>query len=172
MTAQCSCPTIDTPRLVLRCPLAGDFDSYRPALMSDRAIHMGGPFDLAAAWKDFCMDVAGWALHGHGALAITDRVKGTFHGMVALTRRPDFPERELGWVLLKTAEGRGIAFEAADALRDFAFGHLGWRTLVSYIAPENARSIALAERLGAKRDAHAPRPDPTDLVYRHFPTMP
>jgi len=58
-------------------------------------------------------------------------------------------------------EGRGYATEAALALRDWAF------SLVSYIAPGNAASVAVAERLGARLDPAAPRTVPADLVYRH-----
>jgi RimJ/RimL family protein N-acetyltransferase len=38
---------------------------------------------------------------------------------------------------------------------------------VSYIDPGNARSIRLAERLGARLDRSAAKSDPEDLVYRH-----
>ncbi|WP_417805217.1 GNAT family N-acetyltransferase, partial [Thalassospira lucentensis] len=76
-------------------------------------------------------------------------------------------EHELGWLLFPEAEGRGIAFEAAVAMRRWAFEVRGLKTLVSYIARGNARSIKLATRLGATLDVNAARPDPSDLVYRH-----
>ncbi len=53
------------------------------------------------------------------------------------------------------------------ALRDWAFQDRKLKTLVSYIDPDNARSIRLAERLGATIDDHARKQDPDDLVYRH-----
>ena len=50
-------------------------------------------------------------------------------------------------------------------------GGLGGPALVSYIHPRNARSIALAERLGAARAPGAAPPafevDVGTLVYRH-----
>ncbi len=52
-------------------------------------------------------------------------------------------------------------------LRRHAYEDLGWETAVSYIDPANARSIALAERLGCTRDDAADRVHPDDLVYRH-----
>ncbi len=64
-------------------------------------------------------------------------------------------------------EGKGYAFEAANAVLDWAFLTREMPTLVSYIAPQNARSIALAERLGATRDTEAKAPNEGDLVYRH-----
>ena len=64
-------------------------------------------------------------------------------------------------------EGTGVATEAADAAVKHAYDVLGWRTAVRYIAHDNARSIRLAEKLGAKLDVAATGPTPTTLVYRH-----
>jgi RimJ/RimL family protein N-acetyltransferase len=41
-------------------------------------------------------------------------------------------------------------------------------TQVSYVDPDNARSSSLAEYIGTTLDANAQRPDPSDLVYRHY----
>ena len=57
-------------------------------------------------------------------------------------------------------------------MRDWAFRQRKLKTLVSYIDPENARSIHLAERLGATIDDRARKQDPEDLVYRHVPESP
>lgn len=81
---------------------------------------------------------------------------------------PLFPEHELGWMVYPQAEGQGVAFEPASALRDWARDDRCLPTLVSYIDTGNNRSIALAQRLGAWSDAMALRPGPDDLVYRHF----
>ncbi|MEY4982233.1 MAG: hypothetical protein RIR62_499, partial [Pseudomonadota bacterium] len=80
-----------------------------------------------------------------------------------------WPEREIGWsVWNPAAEGKGFAFEAAGAARDFAYRALGWTTAVSYVAAGNARSRALALRLGAVVDADAPSiGEPPCLVFRH-----
>jgi RimJ/RimL family protein N-acetyltransferase len=83
-------------------------------------------------------------------------------------RPPEYPERELGWVILEGFEGKGYAFEAAKLARAYAFETLKFETLVSYIDPDNARSIRLAEKLGAVRDDKAARPEGDGcLVYRH-----
>ena len=160
-------PRIETRRLVLRMPRRADFDALAPTLMSARARFVGGPFTLEGAWKDFCTDVAGWALSGTGSWAIEMRATGVFCGVVVVSDRPDFPEREMGWILVPEAEGQGIAEEAARAVRIHVLEVWGWPTLVSYIAPGNARSVALAERLGATRDAAVAGPDADCLVFRH-----
>ena len=162
-------PTLTTERLLLRPPVADDFDDYAALMRSDRAIHMGGPFDQRAAWGMFCNDIAQWPLFGHGCLMIELRKTGTCVGQVGINHGPLFPEKELGWLLYAGHEGKGYAFEAARAMRDWTFATLQLPSLVSYIDPENAASIALARRLGGVRDDQAIGQDPEDLVFRHWP---
>lgn len=88
-------------------------------------------------------------------------------GQIEINQGPRFPEPELGWQLIESVEGRGFAFEAAAAMRDWAFRERKLPTLVSYIGQENTRSIRLAERLGASLDEKALKQDPDDLVFRH-----
>lgn len=144
-----------------------DFPAYAAFLASPRAQWMGGPFSTREAWGLFCHDIACWPLFGHGALMITLSANSACIGQVGINGGPLFPEIELGWLLYDGHEGHGYATEAARAFRDWATWSLGLPSLVSYVDPGNAASIAVAERLGAVRDARADRPDPDDLVYRH-----
>lgn len=161
-------PTLTTSRLTLRPMRAADWPQYHQLMASDRSIYMGGPFSTAVAWGMFCADHAQWSLFGCGALMIENTTSGECLGQVGINSGPLFPEFELGWMIYPQAEGHGFAYEAAAALRAWSLdvGHI--ETLVSYIDPANRRSARLAERLGAVLDADARRPDPSDLVYRHF----
>jgi RimJ/RimL family protein N-acetyltransferase len=58
-------------------------------------------------------------------------------------------EIELGWTLLHDYWGHGYATEAAEAVREAAWADLELERLISIIHPDNARSIRVAERLGA-----------------------
>lgn len=160
-------PTIETERLFLRPPRMEDWPDYAALMRTERAAYMGGPHSTNAAWGMFCHDVALWTLMGHGALMMEDRKTGLCLGQVGINHGPLFPEHELGWFVYPDAEGKGYAYEAASALRDWAFKIRRLETLVSYIHPDNIRSQRLAERLGAELDQTAPREDPADLVYRH-----
>lgn len=167
ITPMTPAPTIETERLILRMPKLEDWPSFETVMTSDRAKYMGGPYPGPVAWGWFCHGIALWHLFGAGNLSIISRESGHCLGQVEINQGPRFPEPELGWQLTKTAEGKGIAFEAATALRGWAFRDGKLPTLVSYIDPENTRSIRLAQRLGATRDDTAPKQDPDDLVYRH-----
>lgn len=161
-------PSLTTQRLLLRPMTFADWPAYLSLMSSARSRFMGGPFATRAAWGMFCSDMAQWPLFGAGALMIESRDNGACLGQVAICAGPLFPEQELGWFVYPEAEGQGYAFEAAAVLRDWARDVRRLKTLVSYVDEGNIRSRKLAERLGARLDKVAARPDPEDLVYRHF----
>ena len=161
-------PTLETERLRLRPVTFEDWPDYCDLMQSERSVGMGGPFNKREAWGLFCHEVALWHLSGHGSLMIEARESGRRVGLVGINDFPLFPEPELGWFLFDGVEGKGYAFEAALALRQWAFDERGLETLVSYIDADNDRSVRLAERMGAVLDEEADRPDPADLVFRHF----
>lgn len=170
MTALTGTPVIATARLTLRAPQAGDWPAWRDFAMSERAAFIGGPVDLGKAWRAFGHVAGMWVLRGYGSFVFCRRGTDAPLGMAGPWYPADWPEREIGWTVWDApAEGKGLAFEATQAARDFAFATLGWPTAVSYIHPANFRSIRLAERLGAVPDpaAAVPRPGEPTVVYRH-----
>lgn len=169
MIALSGVPVIETGRLVMRAPRGGDCDAFVAAHDSAHARWMGGDSGRDTAWRAFAAEAGHWVARGFGMWAVTLRGDDACLGMVGCWYPEGWPEREIGWFVFPEAEGRGIAHEAALAAREHAYARLGWQTAVSYIHPRNARSIRLAERLGAVRDERAARPKPEldTLVYRH-----
>lgn len=161
--------TLITDRLVLRQVAPRDWPGYRDFAATDRSRYVGGPATEGEAWRKFASILGHWVFLGYGMWAVTLKGDDTCLGVVGPWVPADWPETEIGWLLWPEAEGKGIGFEAARAVVDHAYGTLGWDTAVSYIDPDNARSIALAERLGAVLDPSAPQPKPDHavLVYRH-----
>ncbi|CUI46856.1 GNAT family N-acetyltransferase [Cognatishimia activa] len=162
-------PTIRTDRLILRKPDASDLDAVLAFFQSERAEYVGGPYTLGKAWRQFAAEVGHWDLLGYGMWSVTTKDTGETLGLVGPWTPADWPETEIGWFMFENAEGKGYAFEAAQAAVNHAYETLGWDTAVSYIDKDNTRSIALAERLGASFDPNAPQPKPDMpcLVYRH-----
>ncbi len=145
-------PTVETERLRLRAPELRDFDSYADFYASERSTAVGGPSDRASSFRGFLAIGGHWQIRGFGRWIVADRTTDDALGIVGLYHPDDWPEPEIAWTVFEQAEGRGIALEAALASRAYAYETLGWTTLVSLTAPDNARSIALAERMGATRD--------------------
>lgn len=163
-------PALETARLVLRAPGRDDWPAFNAFLASPRGTFIrSGAHDAQLAWRSFGHLIGHWVLRGFGMFVFTRKGDGSALGMAGPWFPEGWPEREIGWAVWDPgSEGKGLAFEAATATRRFAFEHLGWTTAVSYIAPENARSIALALRLGAVRDDAAPHPGAGPChVYRH-----
>ncbi len=162
--------TLQTTRLTLRRPVPSDWAAFLDFMMSDRSTAFGSHKDLARAFRSFAAELGHWDIFGYGMWAVTLRGDDTAIGLIGPWTPPDWPEPEVGWMILSDkAEGTGIATEAARAAIRHAYEVLGWPTVVSYIGPENTRSIRLAEKLGANLDPEAPQPKPDApvLVYRH-----
>ena len=163
-----------TPRLRLRAFVQADLDAYA-AMCADaevmRHIGAGGAVGRDVAWRQMALFLGQWALLGYGMWALERRSDGRLIGRVGFLNPEGWPGNELGWLLAREAWGQGYAFEAASAALAFGRRELGLDgELISLIRADNARSIRLAERLGATRG------DPIDLlggsalVYRHPPT--
>ncbi len=140
-----------------------------PYFASDWAQYMGGPISHDELFRWIAAETVSWTWQGFGSWAVTLKETDQLIGQVGINHPPRFPEVELGWCILPEHQGRGFAFEAAEVARDWGFDTRNLPTLVSYIDPQNARSIALAKRLGAEQDTNAQGEDPEDLVYRHVP---
>ncbi|WP_342076539.1 GNAT family protein [Yoonia sp. SS1-5] len=161
-------PRLTTDRLILRRPVPADWQRYHDFMMSERAAFFGSSENLAATWKTFAAELGHWEMFGCGMWAVTYANSDLIIGLVGPWCPPHWPEREIGWMILDAeAEGKGIATEAARAAIAHAFDGLGWQTAVSYVWPDNTRSIRLAEKLGAVLDPAATGPTPETLVFRH-----
>ncbi|KIC41686.1 acetyltransferase [Ruegeria sp. ANG-S4] len=142
-------PTVETERLILRAPHLDDLPAMTAFFATERSHMVGGPRDDFESWRSLTGRIGQWALHGYGVWHITERSNGQFAGWAGMMNAPGWAEPELGWVVMEEFEGKGIAFEATQAARDFAARHQGLNGVISYIAHANGRSRALAERLGA-----------------------
>jgi RimJ/RimL family protein N-acetyltransferase len=161
-------PVLTGKRIILRPHRAEDFERLGQIYATDRSKHIGGPLPKETVWRNFAADIGQWVLFGFGCWAIEERSSGAYVGQTGLSFPPRYPERELGWLLFEEFEGKGYAFEAASLARAFAFETLGWDGCVSYIDPDNLRSIRLAQRLSAVLDDQAATPgSDACLVFRH-----
>ena len=69
----------------------------------------------------------------------------------------------MGWILDSETHGQGMASEACFAVLDWAKANLQPTPIWAIIAPENAPSLKLAEKLGFERV--------TEVVYHDSPTV-
>ncbi len=165
-------PVLETDRLTLRAFNPSDIDAGVAFLMSERTKYMGGPYTAADAWDHSAGLIGHWALRGYGLFAVCLKGTDTAIGDAGVHKPGGYYENEIGWGIWDPAlEGKGLVHEAALAVRRYAYDTLKLKTVVSYIDPDNARSIALAKRLGCTLDPDAKLPDLEDwegtLTFRH-----
>ncbi|WP_172961035.1 GNAT family N-acetyltransferase [Oceaniglobus roseus] len=161
-------PTLTTERLTLRAPVPADLPVFTEFRMSERSRTVGGPFTEDQAFHQFCGIFGHWNVRGYGRWIVADGETDAPLGIVGPFHPPNWPEPELAWTVFAAGEGRGVAFEAAQAARRHIYGTLGWPTLISCVAPDNARSLALARRMGCTADGQFEHPDHGILhIWRH-----
>lgn len=152
-------PELETERLLLRLPRRDDLPAHCEFRASPRSVGVGGPFDDTSSFRHLAEIIGQWQLRGYGRWMVADKTTDEPYGIVGVYHPADWPEPEIGWSIYANAEGRGIAREAALATRDFVYGILGWRRIVSLIMDGNERSIRLAKRLGCNQTTTFTHPE-------------
>ncbi len=162
---------IETPRLRLRALEAERDAEAMLALVNDpgflRGIGDRGIRTHAQAREHVHeWAVAHRARHGFAHWALETREAGTFVGTLGLLRRDTLAHPHLGYALLAAHRGQGYAEEAARAVLADARERLGLRQLCAIVAPDNAASVGLLEKLGLRReDVRRLEPDGELLAY-------
>ncbi|HKG02522.1 MAG TPA: GNAT family N-acetyltransferase [Conexibacter sp.] len=157
---------LHTGRLLLRRWRDED-DAPMTAINRDPEVtrYLNRPVTEVALAAFLPMFVEHWKQHGFGPFALESRQADDagaligFAGVAYPAYLPALAERpEIGWRLARSAWGRGLATEAALAARDHAFETLGFPELIAIVHPDNARSQAVARKLGMRveRQVHNP----------------
>ena len=163
-------PFLTTERLELWRPTMAD----EPAMfniISNPATHryLGPMSTRADHFTRFQRGGGSWFLHGYGSFMV--RLKGSaevigncgvFHSYRGLGE--DFDDKpEARWILAESAVGKGIAREAMDAALAWFDRTYGPREVVCMVEPGNARSFALAYKLGFHEVRRAVLPDGAEV---------
>ncbi|MDN3310444.1 GNAT family N-acetyltransferase [Microbacterium oryzae] len=90
-------------------------------------------------------------------LAVEERASGEVIGELDLKRAGD-GRAELGYVIRRDRQGRGLAREAVIPLLRYAFEKLDLDAVDAFISPGNAASTRFAERLGFRREPFRDNP--------------
>ena len=147
-------PTLQTERLLLRQWQPSDVEPYGEMLADPataRFIVPGGqPVASEYAWDHAAVMAGHWAIHGIGMFVLEDRATGEFLGRVGAWSPPGWFGLEVGWGVVPSARGKGIAFEAAVAALRWTFEHSGAAEIIHCIDDENEPSKKLARRIGAE----------------------
>jgi RimJ/RimL family protein N-acetyltransferase len=162
--------TIETPRLLLR-PLGPDDFESAFALWNEPQVYRfisGKPSSREDIWRGLLRHVGQWQIKGFGYWAAVEKTSDNVIGECGfgdfrreMTVAMDEPE--MGWAFASAHHGKGFATEALRVLAAWGDAHLGVAKTACIIAPENAASIRVAEKLGFVKVA--------DTDYKNEPTL-
>ena len=161
-------PIIETERLILNYPLRTDYNVLEEFLKSERSKFVGGPYRSFTAWNDYMANIGHWSLYGHGLWSL--RVKGTneYIGRVGIIKPAMFKDPDLAWQVFEAYEGKGYAYEAAIAVKDYAINNFKLSSLASHIVEGNFNSISLAERVGYEQKKEEIIDNKKFIIYFHI----
>ncbi len=142
-------PSLETERLILRAPEAGDA-AVHAAFYADAqgSGNYGGPLRPDQAWRRMAENVGHWHLRGFGLWMIQPKAGGDAVGGCGLWHPEGWPSHELTWWLMPAARGTGFATEASLAAIAWGYRALGWPDVETHMRDENLPARRLAERLG------------------------
>jgi RimJ/RimL family protein N-acetyltransferase len=145
-------PSLITERLVLR-ELAFDDAGFVLSLLNDADfIHNIGDRDVRNL-KAACNYIEhgpmrDYKQHRCGLLLVAEKATGQAIGLCGLLKRVGQTYHDVGYALLPSARGRGLAFEAAQCVVMDGQSRLKLKRIDALVAPHNAASIKLLKRLG------------------------
>lgn len=173
-TASGNVPVLETGRLRLRGHRLEDLDACA-AMWADPIVtrHIGGrPFSREEVWSKILRYAGHWSLLGFGYWVVEDKATGEFLGEAGFA---DFKREiepaiegmpEIGWALVPSAHGKGLATEAVRALCAWADQRFGSAPTVCMIDPENIASAWVAKKCGYREFQRAVYKDHPTVLYR------
>ena len=159
---------LQTDRLELRALTLGDLDGLASMLADAEALtYWGPPLSRGESRSWIERNLKRYEKDGFGRCAVVLQSTGELVGDCGLIRTlvEGRPEVELGWIVRRSHQGKGIATEAAAAWRDHGFDTVGLERIVSMVSERNVASRRVAEKLGMTVEREAMWGDLPHLMY-------
>jgi ribosomal-protein-alanine N-acetyltransferase len=108
--------------------------------------------------------LASYARFGFGLYIVELRDAARPIGISGVLKRDALPDPDLGFAFLPEYRSQGYAFEAGQAVLEYARDVFGLERILAIVSSENTRSMALLARLGFTFDRRTRMPGDTSDV--------
>ncbi|MEM9541463.1 MAG: GNAT family N-acetyltransferase [Cyanobacteria bacterium P01_E01_bin.42] len=151
---------LETPRLILRKLRASDRDTLKSILGDAEVMQfsLNGSLSEKEIEEFICDRVfTAYDRKGFSFYGVIEKAQQQLIGICGLLTQKigDREEIEIGYRLAKEYWGRGLATEAATAVRDYGLNQFNFKRLICIIESENIRSIRVAKKIGMAYEKNA-----------------
>lgn len=158
----------ETNRLFVRHFTPDDLDVFADLCANPDVMRLMGdgntlPRSEVARWIDICQTK--YDTRGYGTSAVFEKDSGQFVGYCGVVRAPDLDFDEVIYAFNPGAWGKGYATEVARAMIAYVFRVSSLDTIYATIAPENAPSQHVANKLGMRFEREWDDEGDIALVY-------
>jgi ribosomal-protein-alanine N-acetyltransferase len=144
---------IETERLIIRTWMPGDAPRAEKMFADAdvmRYIGAGGTWPPERTRELIGVMIERYERSGIGIWPVVLKEGNVLIGECGLQPLPGSDDIEVAYLFDKPYWGNGYAFESASAVLEWGFSQQKLQRIVAVISPENARSIALINRLGMR----------------------
>lgn len=145
---------METERLLFRQYTPEDFDALFEILSDEETMqHYKCPYDADGTRRWISWSMENYQKYGFGLWALVLKETGEMIGDCGLTLQNIDGEwlPEIGYHIHKKYWRRGLAREAASAVRDWAFRNTEYDRLFSYMTSGNVASYSTARSIGMQK---------------------
>lgn len=145
---------LETDRLLLREFDEGDVEAFHvlgsdPEIIRYTADPGGGLKGLEHAREILrSHPMTDYRKHGFGRWACVHKANAEVIGFVGLKHLDELDEVDIGYRLLPSYWGEGLATEACRAVLDYGFARLQLERIIGLVDPRNVASVNVLEKLG------------------------
>lgn len=143
---------LETERLILREMTADDAQIMFDMNNDPEVIRYtgDGPFASVEATRDFLANYYARQKPGTGRWGIEEKATGELIGWAGIKYEEDSGAYDVGYRLMRSHWGRGVATEAARACIAYAFEQLHVKEIIGRVMHDNIASIRVLEKLGLR----------------------
>ena len=123
-------------------------------------------------WSRLLRSVGHWQLLGFGFWVITSKADGGYLGEAGFSdfhrdiKPPLYRVPEIGWALLPSAQGLGLATEAVKRIVEWGDANLESDQSVAMIQAENVASAKVAQKCGFTEWRRGPHKGQTQVLWK------
>ncbi len=145
-------------RVLLARPRPDDEPAFLERVAASRELHRpwATPPETPEAYRAYLLRLR---RHDQAGFLVREREGGALAGVVNVSNLVlrQFRSAYLGYYAFRPLAGRGYMTEGLALAIDYSLAVMGLHRLEANVQPDNARSLALIQRLGFRKEGFSPR---------------